>query len=424
MRVDNLFPHISTGEENNSFVGLKIKDNEIHFYYPESYHFNKDNFEIDDVLDLLKTISIAKTMSSDAVDTFDAHHNESDYAFLSYIWIVEDYLKNGYYRNTEKILKANQKGRINWKQTMRQQPMVSGHNIVYPQLITEVISPRDSLLAEAYRYCVKKSADLIGWLYGLSSDSIEIEINAEQRIPIYMSAIKSERDQTFDDRMNTRLINMENVLTGLDESVGDNSIVYGVDEYYYIYERMINGIFGTEKAEDYYPKFKWHLKYLEKAQGLLPGPTIRPDTIMKDISNNNIYIIDSKFYRFGSLNLSKTKRLPESASIVKQITYGSYVQTICPKSSIYNVFILPYDSQSPIAEIIEDDDKFLVYVGNVSSDWDQDKTYGTVHTFLIDLRYVVRTWNRIIHQADQSKLVHEIENSIKTFEKDKAAQVL
>ena len=46
--IENLFPHIATGEIDNSFVGMKIIGNQIHFYFPESYHFNADNFERDD----------------------------------------------------------------------------------------------------------------------------------------------------------------------------------------------------------------------------------------------------------------------------------------------------------------------------------------------------------------------------------------
>ena len=65
MRIENLVPHIATGEEDNSFVGLKTEGNQIHFYFPESYYFDPDNFERDDFLDLLKTINIAKSFSKE-----------------------------------------------------------------------------------------------------------------------------------------------------------------------------------------------------------------------------------------------------------------------------------------------------------------------------------------------------------------------
>ena len=33
--------HSVTNEEQNSFVGLRIRNEEIHFYYPESYQLAK-----------------------------------------------------------------------------------------------------------------------------------------------------------------------------------------------------------------------------------------------------------------------------------------------------------------------------------------------------------------------------------------------
>lgn len=411
MRVDNLIPHIATGEMDNSFVGMKIIGNQIHFYFPESYHFDADDFERDDFLDLLKTISIAKSSSTDTTESYDLHKEENDLALLSYIWILEDYLKNGFFINTEKFFRINQRGRVNWKRTLVQHPIISGENVIYPNLITEVKSPHDTIIVEAHRYCVKKSATLIGWIYGVTPEAIEVSANAEKMIPRYLEAIKSELGCTFDDEKHSRLEHMENVLIGLDEVSDNNNIVYGVDTYHYVFERMIDNIFGTEKVEEYYPTFTWHLKYSNKADGLA-GPTIRPDTIMRCGIEDDIYIIDSKFYRYGTLDLSQTKGLPEASSIVKQITYGSYVQSEFPSNSIYNVFILPYDAKSKNSELIKEENRNLVYIGEVSSGWENDKTYGKIYTFLIDLRYVVKTWNRMIHDADRASLAEMVQRNI------------
>lgn len=227
-------------------------------------------------------------------------------------------------------------------------------------------------------------------------------------IPRYLAAIRSELDCTFDDEKHSILEHMENVLIGLDEVSDNNNIVYGVDTYYYVFERMIDSLFGTEKVDEYYPTFTWHLKYSNKSDGLA-GPTIRSDTIMRRGIKDDIYIIDSKFYRYGTLDLTQTKGLPEASSVVKQITYGSYVQSEFLNNSIYNVFILPYDAKSMNAELIKEEDKHLVYIGEVSSGWESDKTYGRIYTFLIDLRYVVKTWNRIMHDADRTSLAEMVQ---------------
>ena len=48
---------------------------------------------------------------------------------------------------------------------------------------------------------------------------------------------------------------------------------------------------------------------------------LKPDSVM--ITNDHIYILDAKYYKYGQTK--NPKDLPKSASINKQITYGEYV---------------------------------------------------------------------------------------------------
>ena len=56
--------HPVTNEEHNSFVGLRIKNEEIHFHYPESYNISevsdKKTFR-NDIVNIIRTISLAKS---------------------------------------------------------------------------------------------------------------------------------------------------------------------------------------------------------------------------------------------------------------------------------------------------------------------------------------------------------------------------
>ena len=59
--------HSVTNEEQNSFVGLRIRNGEIHFHYPESYHIAKQEdkkaFRYD-VVNIIRTISLAKSKAN------------------------------------------------------------------------------------------------------------------------------------------------------------------------------------------------------------------------------------------------------------------------------------------------------------------------------------------------------------------------
>lgn len=145
MKINNFHPHSVSGEIDNSFIGLKIKGNDVHFYYPEAYHFEyvNDEYDLQSIINLLKTISLGKTHSKDHNVTFNSHREDNDFAIYSYLWLIRDWLNNGFYINREKNFKTNQKGKVNWKRTLNQQPIISNGNIIYNNVVVEVKSEID-----------------------------------------------------------------------------------------------------------------------------------------------------------------------------------------------------------------------------------------------------------------------------------------
>lgn len=403
-KIKNFFPHKVTGKTDDSFVGFKIRGNEIHFYYPESYRFNIESQTIrNDVVDLLKTISIAKTSSSTLSQANNTRKEDGEFALLSYLWIINDYLINGIYVNREKVYKVNQSGRINWKKTFQSQPIISDGNIIYPNLTVEVKNNIDNILVEIHKYCIKKSIDFIGWLFGLNSVFIETKPFNETVKKLYITTLRNALDKTFDDDKRLRLTHMMNVMCGLDSNDSKNEFVYGVDSYYYIFERMIDSIFGNVKnMKDFNPKAHWQL--VKNNYKETPSSDLRPDTII--IKDNTAFIIDSKFYRFGYTG--NEDDLPETTSIQKQITYGDYIQKNVTKvkiDNIYNAFLLPYDKKR---ELFKSENN-MQYIGYAKSTWkDNSQDHELIHAFLIDLKHVVKTWNRYNHTEDVDFLINEI----------------
>ena len=124
----------STNEDNNAFVGVRISNDSIEFHYPESYDLsgldgvstikNLKEFRRD-MIDILHTISLAKTRSSSIQKTADGISSTKSFAFMSYLWVIRDYITNGMYRNAEKVYKNNAKGKVNWKRTLSTRPIIS-----------------------------------------------------------------------------------------------------------------------------------------------------------------------------------------------------------------------------------------------------------------------------------------------------------
>ena len=412
MKLNNFKYYPITGATDDSFVGLKIKGNQINFYYPESYHFEcKDgDYDTESILNLLKTINIAKTHSKETNTLYNSHSSEGEFALYSYLWIIRDWLSNGFYINREKEYKLNQNGRVNWKRTLNQQPIVSNGNVIYNNIVVEVKSNVNNIILEIHKYCVKKSLDYIGWIFNLNSKTIQTRKFTESLKLQYKQALRIELDKTFDDIKKMRLTHMLNVVIGLDAYNDSKEFVYGVDSYHYIFERMIDSIFGTEKdLSKFNPKASWRLVrngFEEKY-----ASSLRPDTIL--IKDDTAYILDSKFYRFGFT--ADECHLPETTSIQKQITYGDYLLKLQNNkelnfSKIFNAFIMPYDKLNNKLNLNQN----IEYIGYAKTEWkDNTEQHQFVYSFLVDLNHVVKVWNDYNHNDDVTKLIEEINNATK-----------
>lgn len=413
--INNLFLHSVTGGVDDSFVGLKTIGNEIHVFHPECYAIDINSPEIrEDILALLKTVSIAKTASIEHSKAYNTHNKDGDFALFSYIWIIKDYLSHGFYVNREKVYQINENGKINWKKTMQSDAIVSKRNIVFPNITVERKSNIDNILVEIHKYCVKKSIDYIGWLFNLSSSFIQVPKFTTSMKKLYLDTINQELDHTFVDEKKILLTHMRNVIIGLDESSNNKDFVYGVDSYYYIFERMVDSIFGNvTNISDFYPSAKWQLVRNEFKE--MESSKLRPDTIiLKDDESGNklAFILDSKFYRFGFTG--NESDLPETTSIQKQIIYGDYILKNSPVSvdRIYNAFLLPYDKNRETFK----SDKNLQYIGFAKSTWkDNSMSHDIIHAFLIDLKHVIKTWNQFNHFDDVDALLNEILSSHKSI---------
>ena len=404
IKIKNFYPHSVTGKQNDSFIGLRIKGNDIHFHYPESYRFDESSNSVrKDIIDLLRTISIAHTFTPEESGANNIRDKEAEFALMSYLWVIKDFLVNGFYKNREKNYKINQSGRIDWKRTMKFQPIISNGNVIYKDITVEVKSHVDNIIVDIHRYCVKVSIDYIGWLFNLSSNFIQTKPFNKSVKKEYETVLAKEITQTYDDDKRLRLTHCLNVIKGLDINISNKEFVYGVDKYHYVFEKMIDSIFSNVKdLNDFRPSSSWHLvrdNFMSKKSS-----NLHPDTVL--IKDSNIFVLDSKFYRFGYTG--NAQDLPDTTSIQKQITYGDYIKKNLQKekiNNVYNAFLLPYDKRR---EVFLSEDN-IQYVGFAKSTWkDNNKKHEIVHTFLIDLYHVVKTWNMYNHKDDVDFLVNAI----------------
>lgn len=409
--MNNVVLHKSTNEVDNSFVGLIIRNDKVYFHYPESYQLSAvDDLRAlrRDIINIIRSISLAKTMSlAKNRDNSSASDNEN-FALVSYLWIIRDYNANGLYKNKEKIYKNNAKGRVNWKRTLQTQPIISNGNVIYNNLVVEVKNDLDDIITEAHKLCVYTSVKNIGWLFGISPKSVPFCKSNETIKRNYINAVKREISKTYDDEKKLRLNHMLKVLSGVDDSDKSKEIVYGVDKYHYVFERMVDSVFSNvDDIREFNPNAQWHLD-LSGFKDPIEASYLRPDTIRIVDSDKKIaYVIDAKYYRFGTTG--DTSDLPSTTSIQKQITYGNHIDLNMEDiSEVRNAFILPYNKENNVFGLSNN----LDYIGYADAKWMAETIpHGKIHSFLIDTKHLITSWSQGNVDEDIEALISSIEKS-------------
>lgn len=386
--MKNKIIEIISVNKSNNFVGIKTGEGSVQLYVPSV--FRQDENIKKDILIFIKSISIAKKLHQDKIQN-GKNVNDKIWPIDSYLWIIRDYLDNGCYYNREKRYSNSNSGKIDWKRTLRNMPIYSNGNIIYDKFVTSKMSATNDIIAQTYRLCLKQALQRIGWLFNYN---FYVEIQQIFSISEMVAEIRRELNQTFDDVKNLRYKHMLKILRNTEgEKVASSICSYGITNYHYVFETMVDMIFDgiTEEKSNYNPNGYWKLnnKKPKKASSLMP------DTILK--RDDKTYILDAKMYQYGATH--DVSKLPNTQSLQKQITYGDYVHNNLGDQFVRNAFILPYNKElesfKKDKNLIRYYDDNLVYFGYAYVDWrtDNKEDYDYIHTFGIDFNYLLRNYN-------------------------------
>lgn len=404
---------INSVGKSNDFVGIRIEDGEINLYVPQV--FRKEKNYKRDLLLLLKSISLIGNPDKEKLNK-GSDDTKDFWPINSYLWMIQDYLENGFYYNREKIYTNSFSGKIEWKRTLKQMPIYSDGNIIYDKLVTSKMMASNDLIAQIYKLCLKQSVDKIGWIYNCN---FKIEVQQIVSTSEMISVVRKELNNTFDDIKRMRFNHMLKILkTTEGNKMISNKYTYGTKNYYYVFETMVDKLFdGIKESEKkkYNPNGYWQLNNQDPRL----ASSLRPDTILK--RDGVTYILDAKMYQYG---VTKDVRdLPETQSIQKQITYGDHVFNTLDKSDnpkVRNAFILPYNKKLDCfvndPNTLKYNDGNLAYFGQAYTDWrnaEDPKDYEKVYAFGIDFNYLLENYNRPDY-AIIDTLCKRIEELIKT----------
>ena len=372
------------------YIGLKIENGEYQFIFPRNYQSADTEESLrKDILNILYVIEKYKTLKS----IHDSHQQKYSFPLHSYIWIIQDYLENGYYQ-VDKIryIKSNN-GKINWNRTIKNNNLFPDrNNIIYKEFIVRKNQSNiENMITLIHKFCVYEAVSQLGWLYHLNVNIVEkpvLNLSFKQSM---LFLLKNEYTRSFKDSKKNLILNMIQMLEGLDSNkMNLRNFELSTNEFEYVFETLVDESFGNMDSSNYNPYALWYLN----EKGTFKTSELRPDTIL--IKNNIAYVIDAKYYQYGYT--MDPRDLPGIGSIHKQITYTEDLDLQHKElDKIYNIFLLPKSTNDSF------DDSYIEYIGYSDTSWkDGKKSYEKVYTFLIDLK---RLLNRCYTKEESINLL-------------------
>lgn len=223
---------VSTGCENDRFVGIKMLDGKPEVHFPIGFSLSADESHLRKDICLL--IGILKTFQNrdSANIASDRRQNSSaDFPIPAYQRMVLRYLNYGDYHETENIFKQETRGKVNWGRTIKQiKPVFQESGPVYLNFITKSSKPlNNSMIAEIYRYCVYISFQNIGWLYtDKSIPKPRIRFNKD----LFKSLVTEKLSVTNTDRGKELFADMLAIIEGqIDEGLKVANYLFGTFEF-------------------------------------------------------------------------------------------------------------------------------------------------------------------------------------------------
>lgn len=407
---------VNKNDDGDRFVGVKAEGDNVVVYFPIGYELPKTEQDLrQDILHLFSVL--AEFTSRDdrilPMKKFEAPQSV-DFPINAYLEIINYFMEqNGYYTEKEPKYKTNDRGKIDWPRTIkRQRSLIQANGSpIYTKYTVRVSSPNDkNLITQIHKYCVYESFSKLGWLFTPYLPEMPL---LQRDDKMFLSVLYEKMANTYNDRDKRLFSAMISMIEYLDEQPNQKQFYFGTDRFEYVWEKLIDRVFGIKDKQYYFPRTRWLLRTGKKRI----NAALEPDTIM--LYDGKIYVLDAKYYRFGITG--DPNDLPESSSINKQITYGEYIYTqqkfkekYGEDVPVFNAFIMPYNAKDNLFNSNE----IFLNIGEATGDWKtKGHKYERVQGIVVDIHYLMhhyigKTENQIM------QLAKSIESA---FERNKGA---
>lgn len=383
-------------------IGINITNGKVEIILPRCYDLSlDDNHIMEDIFTLINTLNTYKYR----VDS--TAYLEDEKSLLdglgenlpvnNILWLLNDYIQHGIFKETTFNYKKSKFGKIDWSKTIKSMPVYySNNNFIYLDfIIKNKLYDENHLLTIIHQYCVCECIDIFGWLYkdinSLEKPFLNVSIGE------CLNFLQLERFKTNNDYKKHLITNLIQFIEGSGNSFSDNKFKsFSISAFNTVWEDMLRVIFGNEDESKYYSRGQWHLHSNNKPYNCKP---LKPDIILRE--QNNLYVIDAKYFKYGLTFLEKD--LPGSSDISKQFNYSSYIanKNSIDESMIQDIFLIPYNSNSK---------DLFKYIGYATIDSHPGRK---IHSLLVDIKTIMKLYtNKGNYDTCKTELINKL-NEIK-----------
>ena len=362
------------------YVGFDIEADHSKFIFPCQYLPDTASESLCKS-EAKKIISLIKTVQKDYF--LGDSHNETS-RFYSMMWLVRDFLEKGYYMEMERIIKKSENGKIHWKKTIKNNSIYfEDGNIIYKTFFRyKNTLNTGNLLTQIYKFCLYYSVKQVGFLYGVNETEKSVFKDCSDEINFMCHILKKEFSSTHNSYKKMLINHLLTILKGMQGKTKAISLCMRDEEFEYVFECLVNSVFGTEDVKLYYNQCSYII-----GEANHRASKLRPDTVMKNPLERtpSFFVIDAKYYNYGYTGIPGD--LPQSSSITKQIGYNHYLEDKMKESgeTFYSVFLLPYSG--------EKNKQRIEYVGYAKAETDTPSVFeNKVAVCLVDLKTLVDTY--------------------------------
>ena len=383
--------HINENGDGDRFVGIKADSENAMVYFPMGYQLPESEEDIrQDILQLIAVLS-EFTESKDKVlhmQKFEAPQSVN-FPVNAYMKIIRYYLdQQDYYKEKDLVRKRGDRGRKDWAASLKNNVAFfqeDGTPFFNDYTIVGSMPNEKNLITQIHKYCVYKSFKQLGWLF---TPHLPADPHIEEQHEMFLYTLRRKLAITHNDKDKALFQSMIAMIEYLDEQTNDKQFYFGTDRFEYVWEKLIDTVFGIPDKTDYFPRTKWTLRHGDQRDNY----ALEPDTIM--LYGDKIYVLDAKYYRYGITG--NPKHLPASTSINKQITYGEYIYTqqrfkdkYGDDVPVFNAFLMPFNREYNDFETND----FFANIGEATSDWKiNEHPYERVQGIVIDTRFLMHNY--------------------------------